>query len=782
MLRASLVGSILAILAILAPPLPLAAHPPSAVLLLEVTSQGAPVEGAEIRAEPSGLRTTTDARGQALLQLPAGDHTLRITRLGFRPETRAVTLAEEEEASLRIELTPEVLVAEGLIVTSTRSGRRVQDEPLRVEVLDREEIEEKVLMAPGHIAMLLAETGGIRVQTTSPALGSANVRIHGMRGRYNQLLADGLPLYGGQAGSLGLLQIPPADLGQVEVIKGAASALYGGSALGGVVNLISRRPGEDPASELLANATQRAGQNLVGYRDAWLNDAWGYSILGGLHRQSARDVDGGGWIDIPEYRRAVVRPRLFWSGSDGASAYFTAGFMTEDRAGGTAPGTLLPDGSPFHQTLETDRADVGFTALVPVGGTRFAELRGSLTSQRHDHGFAGREEEDRHRTAFAEATWRGSGDGQPLRYWLVGAAFQEDRYRSTAYPDFDYTFTVPALFAQADMEPGDRLTLSGSLRWDGHSEYGSQVSPRLSALVRAGAWNIRSSAGGGFFAPTPFIEEIEAVGLRPLAPMDGVEAERAWNASFDVGRFLGPVEVNGILFASRILDAVQLVPTGEGAGDDVSDALPGVRVANVPGTTRITGSELLGRYRRGDVTVTGSWTQVWATEPVPTAGALPWGDGSPDIPGTASTERRTVPYTPRHTVGVVAMWEDHDRGLVGIETYITGRQELDDNPFRTVSRRQVDLGILGEVRRGPFRVFVNLENLLDMRQGRWDPIIRPQPTRSGQWAVESWAPMEGRILSAGIRIVVGGHDHHDHDHGHDHDDHDHHHDEGRHLR
>src|SRR4028119_809818 len=113
---------------------------------------------------------------------------------------------------------------EVIIVQATRSGRRVQDEPIRVEVIDREEIEEKILMVPGNISMLVAETGGLRVQVTSPALGAANVRVRGLEGRYTQLLADGLPLYG-QASSIGLLQIAPTDLGQVEVIKGAASAL-----------------------------------------------------------------------------------------------------------------------------------------------------------------------------------------------------------------------------------------------------------------------------------------------------------------------------------------------------------------------------------------------------------------------------------------------------------------------------------------------------------------------------------------------------------------------------
>ena len=101
--------------------------------------------------------------------------------------------------------------AEEIIVQATRSGRRVGEEPVRVEVINREEIEEKILMRPGNIAMILSETGGLRVQVTSPALGGANVRVQGLPGRFTQLLADGLPLYG-QSSSLGLLQVPPTCL------------------------------------------------------------------------------------------------------------------------------------------------------------------------------------------------------------------------------------------------------------------------------------------------------------------------------------------------------------------------------------------------------------------------------------------------------------------------------------------------------------------------------------------------------------------------------------------
>ena len=114
---------------------------------------------------------------------------------------------------------------EKILIQATRSGRIADEQPIRVELINREEIEEKAAMRPGNISMLVAETGGVRMQTTSPALGSANIRLQGLYGRYTQLLADGLPLYGNQAASIGLLQIPPTDLGRIEIIKGSASSL-----------------------------------------------------------------------------------------------------------------------------------------------------------------------------------------------------------------------------------------------------------------------------------------------------------------------------------------------------------------------------------------------------------------------------------------------------------------------------------------------------------------------------------------------------------------------------
>ena len=622
---------------------------------------------------------------------------------------------------------------EEIIVQATRSGRRVQDEPVRVEVINREEIEEKILMRPGNIATILSETGGLRVQTTSPALGAANIRVQGMDGRYTLLLADGLPLYGGQTSSLGLLQIPPTDLGQVEVIKGAASALYGPSALGGVINLVSRRPRGGLESEVLLNATTRNGQDATAYMATPLSRDWSASMTGGYHRQTRHDLDDDGWIDMPSYERWTARPRLFWEDAGGASAFLTAGAIREQRRGGTLPGSTTPDGNAFVQSQNTKRYDAGIVAKAPVGDIGTAHLRASWTSQKHLHRFGTVLEKDRHGTLFAEASV--SGDAGATN-WVGGVAYQRNSFRSDSFAAFSYGYDVPGLFGQVEQELGADLTLAGSSRIDFHDAYGTQFSPRLSLLYRPGRWTIRASGGRGFYAPTPFVEEIEAAGLSQLEPLDRLDAETAKTASLDIGYAQGPIEANVTLFGSDMRNTTRLEAFAVGGSIEPNR----VRLVNVAGSTRIRGSELLLRYRKNGVTVTGSYVYVDATEP------------DPDAAG-----RRTVPLTPRHTAGLVAMWEKHDRGRLGLEVYYTGRQTLDDDPYRARSRRYFEIGLLGEIVVGKARLFLNAENLLGVRQTKYDRLVRPQRAVDGRWTTDAWAPTEGFVLNGGVRLRFGEH-------------------------
>src|SRR5688500_20166822 len=152
-----------------------------------------------------------------------------------------------------------------MVITSTRSSRTIADIPTSVEFIAGEELDEKANMKPGDIRMLLSESTGIQTQQTSATSANASIRIQGMDGRYTQILKDGFPLYAGFSGGLGLLQTPPLDLKQVEVIKGATSTLYGGGAIAGLVNLLSRMPGEERDLRFLVNGTNAGGLDISGF-------------------------------------------------------------------------------------------------------------------------------------------------------------------------------------------------------------------------------------------------------------------------------------------------------------------------------------------------------------------------------------------------------------------------------------------------------------------------------------------------------------------------------------
>jgi outer membrane receptor protein involved in Fe transport len=265
------------------------------------------------------------------------------------------------------------------------------------------------------------------------------------------------------------------------------------------------------------------------------------------------------------------------------------------------------------------------------------------------------------------------------------------------------------------------LSISSSARLDVHSEYGTFFSPRVSALARAGRWTSRLSVGNGFFGPTPITEETEAAGLTRLKVQQPLQAERGFSASFDVSRTDGPLSYSATLFASRINDPMHV------------ERAPSYVLSTLPDPTTNMGLELLGTLRRAPFSLTATYTYVRARE-------------------TVNAVEEDVPLTPRHSAGIVGMWERENVGRVGIEWYYTGRQSLEENPYRAVSEPYVILGLLAEKQFGRFRLFVNGENLTGVRQTRWDSVLRPTRASDGRWTVDAWAPLEGRNINGGLRV------------------------------
>jgi outer membrane receptor for ferrienterochelin and colicins len=689
-------------------------------LIVTVHSKDGPVANADVTA--GRMKATTDADGTATVSLPAGRVDVVVTKKDFDPGAAQVQIRAGTEARLEVTLAPESELEENVVVSATRTEQRVEDIPLRVEVVPQEEVVEKTTMSPGDVSMLLAETNGLRVQTTSPALGGASLRILGLSGRYSQILADGLPLYGAQSGSVGILQIPPMDLGQVEVIKGVASALYGMSAIGGVVNLVSRRP-KVAEHQLLLNQTSHRGTDAALWFAQPANEHWNYSVLGGTHWQRRSDLDHDGWTDLPMFGRTQVRPRLSWDDGAGRSFFATVGVMDEDRRGGTMPGAGTSLGRPHPENLVTRQFDGGIVGRLLVG-TRVVSMRASAVGQRHDHTIGDTVERERATTAFGEVSMTGTSGAHT---WVIGGAVQRETFRPLDVPRFRYTYTIPGAFAQDEYVMSRWLTVSASGRVDRHSAFGTFVSPRLSALLRpASRWTVRVSGGRGHFAPSPFTDETGATGLSVIAPMNGVRPEDATSVSTDITWRKAPVEITTTLFGANIAHAQVFRPLSSGPY--------AARIVNAETPTRTRGGEIIGRYHEDRLDFIATYMYLRSTEV--------------DETGTG---RRDIPLNPSHTATFDLLWET-TAGNIGFEGYYTSRQPLEDNPYRREGRPYIIIGLLYSKQIGPAYVYVNAEDVGDVRQTKFDPLLRPLPLRDGRWATDEWSPIEGRAINTGVRF------------------------------
>ena len=502
-------------------------------------------------------------------------------------------------------------------------------------------------------------------------------------------------------------------------------------ALGGVINLVSRKPSDELNGEMLINLTTREGQDFTSYIETPLTETLKGSLTAGAHYQEGQDIDNDGWLDLAEYERYTARPRLFWQGEKGETLYATAGVMKEQRVGGNAVGGTVADGSFYQQSQKSQRVDSGLVFNMPLLDSLTFSTRASAMLQDHQHMYGEIGEDDKHESYLLESSVAGYSDKSD---WVVGIAYQAEFYRSETFAEFNYSYKVPGVFAQLDYELNDQLTTTYSARIDEHSEFGTQFSPRISLLYRPSDLTIRGSFGRGYFATTSFVEEIEAVGLSRLEKIENLQAEQAKTASLDFTYTFESIETSLTLFGSDVDNVASLEAFS--SSNDMN--LDRVKLVNTEGVSKIRGSEVLLRYYWHDIKLTASYLYLDATE-------APLNDEN----------RRAIALTPQHSAGFVAMWEQHGSFRAGFEAYYTGSQRLNDNPYLEESRPYWHLGLMGEITIGRVSWFINLENLLDVKQTDEHPLLLPSSSASGQWTTDIWSRNDGFIANAGIRVKFG---------------------------
>jgi len=615
---------------------------------------------------------------------------------------------------------------EEITVSSTRTRLGFAEQPTRVEVLDDEELHEKANMKPGDIRMLLNESTGIHVQQTSATSFNASIRIQGLDGRYTQMLRDGMPLYGGFSGGLSLLQIAPLDLQRVEVIKGASSTLYGGGAISGLVNLISKTPGDEPERSLLLNATSAGGLDASGFFSGRQGPVGG-TLFTSYNRSDAYDPADIGLSAIPEFERWTVNPRLFVEGNN---SQLTLGFnaVVEDRLGGDMNYIAGNRSGPaYFEDSETRRLSSQLEYVHWLASGHELVLRNSVSRFRRDLTVPAWDFSGTQLSSFSEAHVLGATNNVD---WVAGLnLWTEDFRQHRATPGFKHDFNsyTAGAFAQATLPVADRLTLESGLRIDQTADYGSFWLPRVSLLYNLSPdTTVRLGGGLGYMEPTLFTEEAEMQLYRNVRPLESgaLKAERSAGLNLDVNRQFElnealSLNLNALLFYTRVDDPLRLLPQDDdtfafGQPDDYLD-------------TR--GTEINAVLRWDDLKFIVGYTHS-------------------DVRQHTPTGQREATLMPKDRLNLVLLYERDDDILIGLEAYYYGPQQLSDGS------RSRDFWIMGLMTEKYFgdnvSLFLNFENYTDRRQTRFGPLY------SGSIADpvfnDLYAPLDGFVANGGIRI------------------------------
>ena len=692
-----------------------------------------PLLGASVYIETLNKGAITNFDGVAFLEdIPNGEYKLQISFLGFETLEKLITIPSNEELIFYLKESSNAL--DEVVLQSTRSTRTVRKIPTRIEFIGAEELGEKAIMNPTNISMVLRESTGIQMQQTSLSSGSTNIRIQGLDGRYTQLLRDGFPLYGGFSSGLSILQIPPLDLQQFEIIKGSSSTLYGGGAIAGLVNMVSKTPDEEPALDIMLTQTQALGSTAnVFYSKR--NEKFGVSLYGSGHYQKAYDPEDDGFSNLPKTTSISFNPKLFYYPSDKTTLWFGLNGTYDDRIGGDI--TKIENGEDgIHQYTEENNSKRLSSQLVyqtQLDSISSLEFKNSVSFfDRNltvpDFNFDGKQT-----NTFTEITYNTASEKTD---WIVGANlytsnFDENDNAPLQRDQKDVTFGA---FANNIFDISDNWILETGLRADYNTDFGFFPLPRISLLYKNNSgFSSRIGGGLGYKIPDIFTEEAEYINFENVLAINKstVDAERSYGVNFDLNyqtRLSDEIgfSINQLFYVTAINDGLLLNSTDNGL----------FQFENATDEIFSKGAETNIKFTYKDF----RWFLNYALIDT----KLNYLPGNPQKPLTA-----------KHNAGSVLMYES-EKWRIGYETFYTGKQFL-SNGTETTDFVTMGLLVMRNFKLGS--VFVNFENFTDRRQSRFSPLVLP-PHENPVFP-EIYAPTDGFIFSVGLIIKPFGNEHHD---------------------
>jgi len=544
--------------------------------------RGEHLTGVHVYLKGTQIGTVTDRTGHYFLfNLPLGKQTIVASGVGYKTQEIEVEIVANTTIEVDFELEADVQTVKEVVITGSRMEQDKKEAPVVVSVISPKLLQSTNSMT---ISDVLGFQSGLRVENNCQNCGFQQVRINGLEGTYSQILIDGRPIFSALAGVYGLEHIPASMIERIEIVKGAGSATYGSSAIGGTINVITKDPlyNSYQIGHNITAINKNTFDNNTAFNSTVLSNgnSGGLTIFGNIRNRQAYDHDGDGFTEIPLSKVNSLGFKAFHRFDRYSKITAEYHAVNDFRRGGDQL-KLVP-----HYTETTEQAAHLINSGSIVYEYLMKENKGrvtAFTSFRHtqrDTYYGSGQDPNAYGTSLDQVSFTGL---EYLRFFekkylpkslLVGSDFawnSLDDIQLAYNRNIKQTTENAAAFAQAQWKIG-RFSLLGGVRADHHNLMKEiAISPRVNLLYGFNEYlQFRGGFSTGFRAPQAFDEDLHimAVGgevqLIELDPNLKPETSQSFTLSFDWTPSFAKNKLNFITegFYTRLNDVFVLEADG----------------------------------------------------------------------------------------------------------------------------------------------------------------------------------------------------------------------------
>ena len=561
-----------------------------------ITSENTPVPFVNVYLQGTSIGTTSNENGKFVLDnIEYGSYQLVASLTGFSEGIKSI-LIDQKKSTLTVDfsLAENAYQIEEVVVSGTRTSKKITDSPVMVNVLNQRTLES---VQACNLSDGLKFQPGLRVETNCQTCNYTQLRMNGLGGSYSQILINGRPIFSPLLGLYGLEQIPTNMLDRVEVVRGGGSALYGSSAIGGTVNIITKLPTKNSydigyTSQLINS--KASDHNLVGNANLISKSKKiGATVFFNHRNRNWYDHNDDGFSELPKIENTSLGLNLFYKPTQNQKFEISLTNLNEYRYGGemidSEPHLALQSEERKHQVY---MASADYQLNFNDDNTSFITYAAAqLTLRDHYTGIF----PDSINDVSQHLVFPPYGDsknhtlqgGVQLNhrinnFWLgpnvftIGAeVLQDDVFDIIEAFNYliDQVSINQGVFLQSDWLLAPELNLLAGARIDKHNFVKKAiVSPRISLMYKPKkTTQIRLTWGKGFRAPQAFDTDMHIAfaggGISRITLADNLVEERSnsltGSVNYDKGtsKFIAGFTIEG--FYTRLNDAFFLEAIGE---------------------------------------------------------------------------------------------------------------------------------------------------------------------------------------------------------------------------